>query len=92
MNEIDPAEYGDDIINRRSLDKLYEAAELSELDIEILELKIGKGWTFAEVADEIGRKFLGRTNDNPLWEGSIRHRLRGIMARLRKSGLKVDYL
>src|SRR5690606_32306735 len=89
---VNITEYGEDHINSITVERLFERIELSELDRQIVWLKFGLDWTFKEIADEIGRKFLGRTEDNPLWEGSVRHRLKRILFEIRKDTNRKDYV
>lgn len=80
---LDPTEYGNEEVDRLTVEKLFDSVELSEVDRECLYLRFSENWTYPEIADYVGSKYLGRTDLNTLWEGTIRHRVNKALSLLR---------
>jgi hypothetical protein len=87
-----PHDYGDSVVNKAALEKLLAQADLSELDTEILYLRIGYGWQLDDIAEYVGQKYYGRTAENPLWERAIRYRLEKSLKTLRRIAQGTDLM
>jgi phage host-nuclease inhibitor protein Gam len=81
---INVEEYGSSEVNKATLESLYAKAQLTDMEREILYLKFVLGWTYSQVADEIGNKYLGKTMMIPV-EGTMRYRLRKILVKIREA-------
>jgi hypothetical protein len=82
MTFVNPSDYGNYEVAKVTIDRLFAEADLSDLDREILILRFGLGWRFHDIAAHVGQKYLGRTEENPLWEGAIRGRCKRSLAYL----------
>lgn len=78
-------DFGERELAAATVDKLMNAANLSEMDREILYLLYVEDWRRQDIAKYIGEKYEGRTPDNPLSEGTIRYRVKGILESLRQA-------
>jgi hypothetical protein len=85
-------EYGAPEIAKATIAKLFLQAELTEVDKRIIYLRFGCDWHYADIAKEIGEKFYNRSPENPMWEGTIRYRVKIIMKTLRKMLKESDFI
>lgn len=85
MLVLDTYDFDSKEIASATVEKLIKTANLSEAEQEILYLLYTEEWSHAEIARHIGEKYEGRSRENPLTEGTIRYRLKGILERLRQA-------
>lgn len=87
-----PFDYGNDCVTKVTTERMIVAAGLSKMETEILYLRMAHDWQYDEIAKYIGKTYYGRTDDNPLWEGSIRYKMEKSLEKLRKVALKMHLL
>lgn len=79
-----PYTYGEEQVAKVSLEKMFNAVGLSEVDIEILYLRYGHGWLIKDIAEHISIHRLGREPNKPVWDGTIRYRIRKALKAIRE--------
>lgn len=85
-------DYGTAEVHKADFDRLCKLASLSDEDKELLYLRVGCNWQYEEIARHIGSKYGNRAADKPMWEGTMRARLKKILQTLRKIAKDEDFI